>query len=86
MIAISTNQSRTLKLWLPGRVVPKARPRFYGGNISLTRNYRGWKNKSNRARSSASFKRMGAVRFCETNLKGIGNQSLYTALGASPKR
>ncbi len=44
MIAISTNQSRTLKFWLPGRVVPKARPRFNGGNISLPRNYRGWKN------------------------------------------
>ena len=44
MIAISTNQSRSLKFWLPGRVVPKARPRFNGGNISLPRNYRGWKN------------------------------------------
>ena len=44
MIAISTNQAKTLKFWLPGRVVPKARPRFNGGNISLPRNYRGWKN------------------------------------------
>jgi Holliday junction resolvase RusA-like endonuclease len=44
VIAISTNQARTLKFWLPGRVVPKARPRFNGGNISLPRNYRGWKN------------------------------------------
>ena len=44
VIAISTNQSRSLKFWLPGRVVPKARPRFNGGNISLPRNYRGWKN------------------------------------------
>ncbi len=44
MIAISANQVKTVKFWLPGRVVPKARPRFYGGNISLPRNYRGWKN------------------------------------------
>lgn len=44
MIAISATQARTLKFWLPGRVVPKARPRFNGGNISLPRNYRGWKN------------------------------------------
>ena len=44
MIAISTAQVKTVKLWLPGRVVPKARPRFNGGNISLRGNYRGWKN------------------------------------------
>jgi Holliday junction resolvase RusA-like endonuclease len=43
MIA-TTTQFKTLKLWLPGRVVPKARPRFHGGNISLPKNYRGWKN------------------------------------------
>ena len=44
MIAFSTDQVKTVKFWLPGRVVPKARPRFNGGNISLPRNYRGWKN------------------------------------------
>lgn len=44
MIAISATQARSLKFWLPGRVVPKARPRFNGGNISLPRNYRLWKN------------------------------------------
>ena len=44
MIAISANQVKTVKFWLPGRVVPKARPRFHGGKISLPRNYRGWKN------------------------------------------
>jgi Holliday junction resolvase RusA-like endonuclease len=44
VIAISANQVKTVKFWLPGRVVPKARPRFNGGNISLPRNYRGWKN------------------------------------------
>ena len=44
MIAISANQVKTVKFWLPGKVVPKARPRFHGGKISLPRNYRGWKN------------------------------------------
>ena len=44
MIAISANQVKTVKFWLPGNVVPKARPRFHGGKISLPRNYRGWKN------------------------------------------
>lgn len=44
MIAISTQQVLTYKFWLTGRVVPKARPRFNGGNISLPRNYRLWKN------------------------------------------
>ena len=44
MIAISTQQVLTHKFWLNGRVVPKARPRFYGGNISLPKNYRLWKN------------------------------------------
>ena len=44
MIAIPANQVKTVKFWLPGRVVPKARPRFHGGKISLPRNYRGWKN------------------------------------------
>ncbi len=44
MIAISTNQTKTVKFWLPGKVIPKARPRFNGGKISLPRNYRGWKN------------------------------------------
>jgi len=44
VIAISANQVKTVKFWLPGKVVPKARPRFNGGNISLPRNYRGWKN------------------------------------------
>ncbi len=44
MIAISATQIKTVKFWLPGKVVPKARPRFNGGNISLTRNYRLWKN------------------------------------------
>ena len=36
--------TKTLKFWIPGRVVPKARPRFHDGNISLPLNYRGWKN------------------------------------------
>ena len=44
MIAISANQIKTVKFWLPGKVIPKARPRFHGGKISLPRNYRGWKN------------------------------------------
>ena len=44
MIAISTTQVKIVQFWLPGKVVPKARPRFNGGNISLPRNYRGWKN------------------------------------------
>lgn len=44
MIAISTQQVLTHKFWLTGRVVPKARPRFNGGNITLPRNYRLWKN------------------------------------------
>lgn len=44
MITISLNQIKTVKFWLPGKVVPKARPRFSGGNISLPRNYRSWKN------------------------------------------
>lgn len=44
MIAISATQVKTVKFWLPGKVVPKARPRFNGGKISLPRNYRGWKN------------------------------------------
>ena len=44
MIAIASNQIKTLKFWLPGKVVPKARPRFHDGKISLPKNYRGWKN------------------------------------------
>lgn len=44
MIAISANQVKAVKFWLPGEVIPKARPRFSGGSISLPRNYRGWKN------------------------------------------
>ncbi len=45
MIATTTKATaKTLKFWIPGRVVPKARPRFHDGNISLPRNYRGWKN------------------------------------------
>jgi Holliday junction resolvase RusA-like endonuclease len=45
MIATTTKAtSKILKFWIPGRVVPKARPRFHDGNISLPRNYRGWKN------------------------------------------
>ena len=44
MIAISTQQVLNYKFWLTGRVVPKARPRFHGGNISLPLNYRLWKN------------------------------------------
>ena len=43
MLAIPT-QARTLKLWISGRVVPKARPRFYEGHVLLPKNYRGWKN------------------------------------------
>lgn len=44
MIAISTQSVLTHKFWLTGKVVPKARPRFNGGKISLPRNYRLWKN------------------------------------------
>lgn len=44
MIAIASNQTKTIKFWLPGKVVPKARPRFNRGNITLPNNYRGWKN------------------------------------------
>ncbi len=45
MIATTTKaRAKTLKFWIPGRVVPKARPRFHDGKISLPKNYRGWKN------------------------------------------
>lgn len=37
-------QVKTLQLWIPGRVIPKARPRFHEGHITLPQNYRGWKN------------------------------------------
>jgi Holliday junction resolvase RusA-like endonuclease len=44
VIAIPIQQVKNFKFWIPGRVVPKARPRFHDGKISLTKNYRGWKN------------------------------------------
>jgi Holliday junction resolvase RusA-like endonuclease len=44
VIAIPIQQVKTLKFWIPGRVVPKARPRFHDGKISLPKNYRYWKN------------------------------------------
>lgn len=43
MIA-TTLKVKTLKFWLPGKVIPKARPRFHSGRISLPSNYRQWKN------------------------------------------
>lgn len=43
MFAIPT-QANTLKLWISGRVVPKARPRFHAGYVLLPKIYRGWKN------------------------------------------
>lgn len=36
-------KSYTLTLWLPGKVAPKARPRFNSGQAYLPQNYRGWK-------------------------------------------
>ncbi len=44
MIAIPVQQIKTLKFWISGKVVPKARPRFHNGRIMLPKNYRGWKN------------------------------------------
>lgn len=35
-----------IKLWLPGIVVPKARPRFYQGKALLPLRYRRWKTSS----------------------------------------
>ena len=43
MLVIPT-QASTLKLWISGRVVPKARPRFHEGFVLLPKNYRCWKN------------------------------------------
>lgn len=36
-------QSKQIKFWIPGRVVPKARPRFSGGRTLLPANYRHWR-------------------------------------------
>ena len=43
MFVIQT-QVNTLKLWISGRVIPKARPRFHAGYVLIPKNYRGWKN------------------------------------------
>lgn len=37
-------QNKALKFWIPGRVVPKARPRFNGSQAYLPSGYRGWKS------------------------------------------
>lgn len=37
---------QTLKLWIPGRIIPKARPRFHQGRAMLPLNYRRWQNKT----------------------------------------
>lgn len=39
----TTSQLSQLKFWIPGRVVPKARPRFAGGRTLLPANYRCWR-------------------------------------------
>lgn len=47
MIKITNNVSNencSLDLWIPGRIVPKARPRFFQGKVMLPQNYRAWKN------------------------------------------
>ena len=43
MLAIAT-QDKTLKFWISGKVIPKARPRFYNGHAILPSNYRSRKN------------------------------------------
>lgn len=43
MLAIPT-QDKTLKFWISGKVIPKARPRFHNGHAILPCNYRVWKN------------------------------------------
>lgn len=43
MIATSP-EIETFKFWIPGKVVPKARPRFNCGQAYLPAAYRGWKN------------------------------------------
>ncbi len=35
-----------LKLWIPNRIVPKARPRFHQGRAMLPLNYRRWQSKT----------------------------------------
>lgn len=37
---------KELKLWIPGRIIPKARPRFHQGRAMLPLNYRRWQNKT----------------------------------------
>lgn len=37
---------KELKLWIPGRIIPKARPRFYQGRAMLPLNYRRWQSKT----------------------------------------
>lgn len=37
-------QTKVLRFWLPGRLVPKARPRFNGTQAFLPSGYRGWKS------------------------------------------
>lgn len=37
-------QTNVLKFWIPGRVVPKARPRFNGSQAYLPSGYRGWRS------------------------------------------
>lgn len=39
-----STQNKALKFWIPGRVVPKARPRFNGSQAYLPSGYRGWKS------------------------------------------
>ena len=34
-----------LKLWIPDRIIPKARPRFHQGRAMLPLNYRRWQTK-----------------------------------------